>query len=363
MTSAFPTSRWLRPELHGVPSYGSAVVSPAGYEGPTHKLSSNESPYPPSEAVIEAMQGAARASNRYPDMFADDMAGVLAEHYALPADRVAVAGGSLVLLQQAVQAVASPGDEVLFGWRSYEAYPIIAEVARCTSVRAPLHQHRLDLDQLAQRVSDATRIVIVCSPNNPTSTDISSRELEGFLEALPPSCLVILDQAYREFATSETVPDGLHLQERFDQLLVLRTFSKAHSLAGARIGWCVGDPEILQALRRVALPFTLSRVAAAAAMAALAEDAGSVSGRLAAIIGERNRVAARLRQFGFEVPASEANFLWLPLADKADSFAYECARVGISVRCFSGEGVRVTIGTVTANDLVIEAAQSFISKR
>jgi histidinol-phosphate aminotransferase len=305
------------------------------------------------------MERASRDSNRYPEMFADDLAGLLAEHHGLSADRVTVAGGSLVLLQQAVQAVASPGDEVLFGWRSYEAYPIITQVARGVSVMVPLFQHRLDLAEMAQRVSDATRIVIVCSPNNPTSTDISSSELEGFLESLPAKCLVILDQAYREFSTGEEVPDGLALQERFDQLLVLRTFSKAHNLAGARIGWGVGEPEILRALRRVALPFTLSKVASAAAAATLAEDAELLSHRVSGIVGERNRLIDALRQLGLEVPASEANFVWLPLGDSSDAFADKCAQKGVSVRCFTGEGVRVTIGTRVANDLVLEAARSF----
>jgi histidinol-phosphate aminotransferase len=351
--------RWLRPELRDVPSYGSAVVAPAAQSGPVHKLSSNESPYPPSEAVLEAVGRAARSANRYPDMFGDDLATMLAARHSLPADRVAVAGGSLVLLQQALQAAASPGDEVVLGWRSYEAYPIIVQVARCKSVLVPLFEHRLDLSQMAERATDATRIVIVCSPNNPTSTDVSSESLEELLEALPASCLVILDQAYREFSTDKGSPDGLVLQERFDNLLVLRTFSKAHSLAGARIGWCVGDPGIISALRRVALPFTLSRLASAAAAAAVAEDPRAVAGRVAAIVAERDRLGESLRQVGFEVPASQTNFVWLPLCERSDSFAALCAQAGASVRCFSGEGVRVTVGSAAANDLVIELARSF----
>jgi histidinol-phosphate aminotransferase len=313
--------------------------------------------------VVEAIARAARVSNRYPDMFGDDLAGMLAEHHGLPADRVAAAGGSLVLLQQAVQAIASPGDEVLFGWRSYEAYPIIVQVARCLSVTVPLSQHRLDMQQLAEHITDATRIVILCSPNNPTSTDVSSESLEAFLEVLPSNCLVILDEAYREFSTGKSVPDGLSLQERFDNLLVLRTFSKAHNLAGARIGWCAGDPEIVRALRRVALPFTLSRLACAAAAAAIAEDPATVSSRVAAIVAERERLSGRLREIGFEVPASEANFVWLPLGNRSDSFALCCARMAVSVRGFSGEGVRITVGTPTANDLVIDAGESFASER
>lgn len=278
-------SRWLSPELGDIASYGSAVVAPSGYPGPTYKLSSNESPYPPSDAVVEAVHRAARLSNRYPDIFGQDLAGLLAEHHGIARDRVAAAGGSLVLMQQAIQAVASPGDEVLFAWRSYEAYPIITQVARCSAVPVPLREHRLDLVGMARFINDATRVVIVCSPNNPTSTDVSSSDLEAFLKDVPPRCLVILDEAYREFSTAKSVPNGLRLQEDCDHLLVLRTFSKAHNLAGARIGWCVGDPEIIRALQRVALPFTLSRLAAAAATAVIAEGAGSLTSRVAAIVG------------------------------------------------------------------------------
>ena len=355
--------RWLLPELQNMASYGSAATSPGSYLSPTYKSSSNASPYPPSQAVVEAVAGAARVSNRYPDMFGDDLAGLLAQVHGLDRDRVAVAGGSLVLLQQAIQAVASPGDEVLFAWRSYEAYPIIVQVARCQGVTVPLSEHRVDIDQLAEHVTPATRIVIVCSPNNPTSTDISSKGLEAFLEALPTTCLVILDEAYREFSTGESVPDGLGLQERFDNLLVLRTFSKAHNLAGARIGWCAGDPQIVRALRAVALPFTLSRLASAAAAAAIAEGPSSVSSRVASIITERERLVARLQETGLEVPTSETNFVWLPLGTRSDSFAAHCAELGVSVRCFSGEGVRVSVGTPSADDLVIEAGERFASQR
>jgi histidinol-phosphate aminotransferase len=349
--------RWLRPELRDLPTYGSAVVCPPGHVGAWHKLSSNENPYAPSEAVIEAIGRAARSANRYPDPFGDDLAAILAEHHRLPPDRVAVAGGSLVLLQQVVQAVASPGDEVVFGWRSYEAYPIVVQSARCTGLRVPLREHRLDLNSISARVTARTRLVIVCSPNNPTGTDVLASELESFAETLPPGCLLVLDEAYREFSTGPTTPDGLGLQERHDHVLVLRTFSKAHNLAGARIGWCAGDPEILRAMRRVALPFTVSRLASAAAAQAIAGH--SAANRLKEIVSERDRLAERLRTAGFKVPASQTNFLWLVLGDSSDSFAARCAESGVSVRCFSGEGVRVTVGRAEANNRVAQVASSF----
>jgi histidinol-phosphate aminotransferase len=351
------TDRWLRPELRDLPTYGSAVVCPPAHMGAWYKLSSNENPYAPSEAVIEAIGRAARSANRYPDPFGDDLAAVLAEHHHLPPDRVAVAGGSLVLLQQVVQAVASPGDEVAFGWRSYEAYPIVVQSARCTRLRVPLRNHCLDLEAISARVTARTRLAIVCSPNNPTGTDVSASELEGFAETLPPGCLLVLDEAYREFSAGPATPDGLGLQERLDHVLVLRTFSKAHNLAGARIGWCAGDPEILRAMRRVALPFTVSRLASAAAAQAIADY--SAANRLEEIISERERLAENLRGAGFEVPASQTNFLWLVLGDRSDSFAARCAESAVSVRCFSGEGVRVTVGTAEANDRVAQVANSF----
>ena len=285
--------------------------------------------------MVSAIGQAAREANRYPPVFGDDLAGTLARRHGLSADRVAVAGGSLVLLQQAVLATASPGDEVLFGWRSYEAYPIIVQTARCKGVAIPLREHRLDLGGLERHISAATRIAIVCSPNNPTGADVTSRELESFLEVSRDRCLVILDEAYREFSTASDAPNGLELQERFDHLLVLRTFSKAHNLAGARVGWGIGHPEIISALIRVALPFTLSRLASAAAAASVADVSAASAARVAQITSERERVTTALSQLGFKIPDSQANFFWVPLGEGSDEFSAACARRGVSVRCFS----------------------------
>lgn len=354
--------RWLRPELADLPVYLPGTGAPPGYRGSWHKLSSNESPYPPPAAVLAAIERAAEQANRYPPIFGEDLALSVARHHGLVPERVAVAGGSLVLLQQAVQATASPGDEVVFAWRSYEAYPIIVRTARCRPVAVPLTDHRLDLQRLAESVTDATRVVIACSPNNPTGTDVTPGDIEEFLRATAGRCLVVLDQAYKEFADRKETPDGLALQSRFEHVLVLRTFSKAHNLAGARIGWCAGHPEIVSALQRVALPFTLNRLASAAASASLEQAADETADRVSSIVAERDRVSRALRALGFEVPVSQANFVWLPLGPCSLRFAECCGRVGVSVRCFDGEGVRVTIGAPPDNDLVLEAAASHMAR-
>jgi histidinol-phosphate aminotransferase len=206
-------------------------------------------------------------------------------------------------------------------------------------------------------VTDRTRLVFVCNPNNPTGTAVRSKELTRFLDAVPPHVVVVLDEAYREFVTDPDVPDGVALTLRGGNIAVLRTFSKAYGLAGVRVGYCVAPPPLARLLAKVAVPFAVSRLAQAAALAALA-DAAAVPSRCLPVTRERDRVRAALLAAGYDVTPSQANFLWLPLGPATADFAAHCARHSILVRSFPDEGIRVTLGLPAENDAFLAAATS-----
>lgn len=339
--------------------YGTqALATNAG--GALRKLSSNESPYPPSHQVVAAIAEAARNGNRYPTLFGEEVAARLADDHGVGADAVTVGGGSLMLLQQILQALASPGDEIMFGWRSYEAYPILVQTSRCVPAKVPLKSYRLDLGAMSDRISSRTRVVVLCNPNNPTGTVLTSDMVEQFLGTVPSDCAVVLDEAYCEFGQS---PNGIGdrlIRGGWENVLSLRTFSKAFRLAGLRIGYCVSSSEMISAVRRVALPFTVSRVAAAAALVCLQEGLDSKSAVIRGIVAERERLAASFVEMGVDVPPSQANFVWLPLGGRSEEFALACADAGVGVRCFDGEGVRLTIGLAPDNDTVVRVGEQLL---
>ena len=211
---------------------------------------------------------------------------------------------------------------------------------------------------MAGAITDRTRLVFVCNPNNPTGTAVTRAELSAFLDAVPPHVLVGLDEAYREFVTDPDVPDGLDLLAEHPNLVVLRTFSKAYRLAGLRVGYAVAAAEVAKALRKVAVPFAVSAPAQAAALAALDHEAELLAA-CRDVAAERARVVAELRSTGYPVPQTHANFAWLPLGTDAQRFAAHCAEQKVIVRPFAGDGVRVTIGSPEDNDAFLAAAGSF----
>ncbi|MGH7642053.1 MAG: histidinol-phosphate transaminase [Candidatus Dormibacteria bacterium] len=347
-----------RAYLDHMPRYaaGSSAVRADG--APGHKLSSNESPYPLPESMVTAMAAAAVGANRYPGD-GRELARRLAEKHSVPPDTVAVAGGSLELLRDLLTAYAGHDSEVVFGWRSYEAYPILVQSLGARSVRVPLRDERLDLTALAAAIHARTRVVLLANPNNPSGTVVAADALGNFAKAVPDECLLILDEAYSEYADPELGGQGIALARSQPNIVVMRTFSKAYALAGMRIGWCVADPEVVETVAQVALPFTLTTVAQAAAVAALDQEE-LLAGQVRATVAERERVRTNLVAAGFTVPVSGANFLWLPLGARSQGFAEECRTAGISVRCFPGDGVRVTIGTSFENDGFLEFANSYL---
>jgi histidinol-phosphate aminotransferase len=217
---------------------------------------------------------------------------------------------------------------------------------------------RHDLDAMAAAITDRTRLVLLCSPNNPTGTAIRRGELERFLDRVPADLLVVIDEAYREFVRDPDVPDALEVYRDRPNVAVLRTFSKAYGLAGLRVGFGVAHEPVAAALRKTAVPFGVSSLAQTAATASLrAED--ELFERVEALVKERSRVHDALREQGWSQPASEANFVWLRLGERTAEFAAACEAAGVVVRPFADEGARVTIGETEANDIFLRVAARF----
>jgi histidinol-phosphate aminotransferase len=355
-------TRLTRADLDALPAYvpGRNVADLVRELGIAEaiKLASNEVPFGPLPGVAEAIAQAATTSHRYPDMGVTELRDKLARRYGVDASRLVTGCGSVALAEHLVKATCLPGDEIVYAWRSFEAYPIIAAGTGATSVRVPnTAGHAHDLPALAAAITDRTRVAIVCNPNNPTGTSVRKAELDRFLDDVPSDVLVVLDEAYREFVTDEQVPDALTTYGDRPNVVVLRTLSKAWGLAGLRVGFLVGQPEVAAAIRKVVTPFSTSLVAQAAALAALdAED--EVRRRCAIVVAERERVTEALRKLSVEVPTSQANFVWLPLGDKAAAFGAACESRGVIVRAFQPDGVRVTIGTPEENDAFLAAAEA-----
>lgn len=346
-----------KPAARGVVQNLPAYVPGArvGVEG-AYKLSSNENPFEPLPSVREAIAQAAGQVNRYPDMFATELGEALAARHGLAPEAVVTGCGSVAVLGHVLQAFCDAGDEVVHAWRSFEAYPIAISLQGAVGVPVPLAADgRHDLPALAAAVGPRTRVVLVCSPNNPTGPAVRSDELGAFLAAVPQHVLVVLDEAYVEFVRDAAVPDGTALLAAHPNLVVLRTFSKAFGLAGLRVGYALAHPDIAAAIRTASTPFGVNHLAQVAALASL-RAADELAERVDAIVAERTRVLAGLRAQGWSIPASEANFVWLPTADRTAALAADAVARGLLVRPFGGEGIRITVGEPPANDRLLEVA-------
>jgi histidinol-phosphate aminotransferase len=328
------------------------------------KLASNEVAFPPLPAVVEALTAAAGETNRYPDNGAVVLTRALADRYGVDPTQVATGCGAVTICQELAQAYNDPGTSIAFAWRSFEMYPLLARVAGASALQVPLTPGRPggpadthDLDALAAAIDDSTRLVFVCNPNNPTGTAVRRAELERFLDTVPGDTLVVLDEAYREFVTDPDVPDGLELMRGRPNVAVLRTFSKAWGLAGLRVGYLIAeDPAVAEAVRKTHVPFSVSMLAQAAAVAALASEE-EVRARCAAVVAERARLTAALRERGVPVEDSQANFVWLPLGEQALPVAAALEARAVITRPFAGEGIRVTVGTPEEDDVFLGALE------
>ena len=351
----------LRPVLDRFAPYKPGKP-PSAIDGPGHKLSSNESPFGPLPSVLKVIAEAAAEINRYPDNGAGALTQAIAGRYGVPAGHIAVGCGSVGVLQQVLEAVCDPGVEVMYAWRSFEAYPYLADLAGATSVQVPLRDERHDLAAMAEAITDRTRLIFVCNPNNPTGTAVGRADLEWFLDQVPGDCLVALDEAYVQYARDPDLPDGVELYRDRPNVAVLRTFSKAYGLAGLRVGFLIGHPVVAQAVRKTMLTFTVSSLAQAAAIASLEAEAELLE-RVNQIVGERGRVTAALGELGWTVPPSEGNFVWLRLGADTTDFAGACDDAGVSIRPFANEGARVTIADAPANDAFLAVAAAFRADR
>jgi histidinol-phosphate aminotransferase len=350
----------LRPELVGLPAYVPGKTVPGSI-----KLASNETVFGPLPSVRMAIERATDNVNRYPDSACIQLKAELAKHLSSASsadfapEQVAVSCGSVSLCQQLVQITASAGDEVVMGWRSFELYPPQVQVAGASAVKVPLTDHTYDLYAMLAAVTDRTRLIFVCNPNNPTSTVVDPDALARFVDAVPSRIVIAIDEAYVEYIRDGMLPDSLELARSRSNVVVLRTFSKAYGLAGLRVGYAVGHPDLITALDKVFVPFSVTSISQAAAIASL-NAADELLARTDAVVAERSRVAAALRDAGFSLPPTQANFVWLPLGARTEDFVAQAANARIVVRPYGTDGVRVTVGAPEENDALLQFARDWI---
>ncbi|MCA0292697.1 MAG: histidinol-phosphate transaminase [Tetrasphaera sp.] len=348
-----------RPLLDDLPAYKPGLP-PAPVPGMTaYKISSNENPYPPLPSVLDTVRSAAERMNRYPDASNGALRQALSRFLDVPEDWIACGTGSVAVLGQIITAMCDPDDEVVFAWRSFEAYPIVVTLAAAKGVPVPLTaDHRHDLSAMAAAITPRTKVVLVCTPNNPTGTVVTDAELRMFLDRVPRRVLVVIDEAYVEFGADPTAPDAMELLREHPNVCVLRTFSKAYGLAGLRVGYAVAHPPIAVALRMTATPFGVNLLAQEAAVSSL-EAGDELDVRVKDLVAERDRVEAALAEQGWRLPPSQANFVWFPLGADTPDFARVCEEQALTVRPYDHDGVRATIGEPEASDRLIEIAATW----
>jgi histidinol-phosphate aminotransferase len=307
--------------------------------------------------VADAIAGV----NRYPDDRSAALTDALAAHCGVDPAQVLLGAGSVDLCRLAFAATVDAGDEVVFAWPSFEMYPILAQQVGADAVRVPLLDQRHDLGAIADAVTARTRLVFVCNPNNPTSTAVGRGAMTEFLQRVPEDCLVVIDEAYREFVTSADFPDGLDMLAAHDNVAVLRTFSKAYGLAALRVGYAIAHPRVIDGLRKVAMPFRVNGLAQVAALASLAAH-DEMRARVDEVVAERGRLSRALRDLGLAIPQSEANFVWLDIPAQAAALGSFSERRGVVMRVFAGVGVRITVGTVEENDRVVAVLEAALAE-
>lgn len=345
----------LRPEILALRAYSQG--KPA--DNDAFKLSSNENPFEPIPEVAAAIAAGAGV-NRYPNAAGLELRSRLAERFGVRVEEVHLGAGSVSILAQLIQAVAGPGDEIVYAWRSFEAYPGLVAVAGATSIHVPTDAHgRHDLSAMIGAITERTRAVIVCSPNNPTGTIVTSSEFETFMAAVPGDILVILDEAYIEFVTDGSSVDGQKLSGRYPNLVILRTFSKAYGLAGLRIGYAVGPEYILDTARTTAIPLSVTDPAQRAALVSLDHEE-LLFERVDRLSALRDEVWRELVNQGWRVPVPQGNFLWLATGASTEAAVEVFTSAGIVVRPLYPDGIRVSIGEPQSVDKLLRAAAEVV---
>lgn len=319
------------------------------------KLASNENPDPPADPIVAAVVGAATGVNRYADHRASAVRDALAARLGVDVGQVTVGNGSAGILQQVCFSYLEPDDAVVYPWRSFEVYPVFTRLMNARAVPVPLTpDETYDFDDLVDAVDGSTKVLFLATPNNPIGNACTTAELRQLCERVPDDVIICIDEAYHEFLdpsygdpVDELVPD-------FPNVLVTRTFSKAHALAGLRVGYAVGHPELIATIDKTLVPFAVNALAQAAALAALDHD-DVIQASVQQILAERARVEVELAAAGWTFPVHQANFVWLRLGDRTADVGLELERRGVVVRPFDGEGIRVTVGTAGENDRFLSA--------
>jgi histidinol-phosphate aminotransferase len=350
----------VRSAIAGLPTYSAGKPAPKMDRELSFKLSSNENPFPPLPGVIEATAAALTQMNRYPDIASSEMTSALSSRLGVPGEQLAFATGSVGVLYHLLQATCEAGDEVVYAWRSFEAYPIAVPVTGATPVPVPLAPGAVhDLDAMRQAVTSATKAIMLCTPNNPTGPALQHQPVIDFIDSVPDHIMIVLDEAYVEFVTDPEGLRGLDAMAGRPNVVVLRSFSKAYGLAGFRVGYCVAESDLAAAVRAVSLPFGVSIAAQAAVIASLAAEPQLLD-RVADLVESRDALAAGLRDLGFDVPDAQGNFVWLPGGPRTAAYAAAFASAGLIVRPYASggdwDGLRITVGEPTANARLLEVA-------
>jgi histidinol-phosphate aminotransferase len=349
--------------LAAIPVYPAAETY--AYDGRLTKLASNETPWEPLPEVIAAAEGALRGLNRYPDPDKTELRGRIAARCDVAPGRVAVGNGSCEILLAAAAAMLEPGAEIVYAWPSFSMYPQLAAMTGARAVTVPLHADgRHDLEAMAREVTHATRIVLVCNPNNPTATALPVADIDAFAADLPGHVALLVDEAYVEFSTMQDPDESLDLLKRHPNVVLLRTFSKVYGLCGLRVGYALGPEPFRLAVDRVRQPFSVNAAAQAAAIEALAHQ-DEVERRVERTAVERVHVESELAERGLETSESQANFSWVALGDREEAEVVRgLAERGVIVRAGAALGeegrLRVTYGTRDENDRFLAALDELL---
>jgi histidinol-phosphate aminotransferase len=342
-----------RPAVDRLPAYrpGKGAAQAEAEHGITNaiKLASNENPDAPLDSILAAVAEAAAGANRYADHRATALRERIGQWLGVDAAGVTIGAGSVGLLQQLFLTFVDAGDEVVYPWRSFEVYPVYTKLMGGVEITTPLtSEHAFDLDALATAITPSTRMVLLATPNNPTGTALHTSELRQLLRGIDPGTVVVIDEAYREFLDPSFGDPATELVPEFPNVVVTRTFSKAHGLAGIRVGYAIGHPDVIASIDKTLFPFAVNGLAQAAAIAAI-DSIDLIQERVGRILGERARVTASLAADGWSMPDAQANFVYLPLGERTDSIYLDLERRGIVTRPFANEGIRVTIGSAEQN--------------
>ncbi|GAA4106028.1 histidinol-phosphate transaminase [Enteractinococcus coprophilus] len=347
----------FRRALDTVPTYQPGK-QPAVVPGLTpYKLSSNELHLPPLPEILETMADVPNPAG-YPDPTASALIAGLSEYLDVPTGHITVGGGASEIISALARVTTETGTETVYPWPSFELYPQTAALNGGTLKPVALtaaHEH--DLTAMADAITEQTRMVLLCSPNNPTGTSIKQDNFEAFMERVPSDVLVVIDEAYWEFCTDPDALDGLAAAKAYDNVVLVRTFSKAHGLAGFRVGYAVAQPHVITALRKAILTFSVAQLSQNVALASL-HQVDVIQARARSVAAARDEFVTALRSQGWEVPDAHANFVWLPLGDLAERFEDACIAQAIAVRKLT-DGVRISIGAPEAMQRVVDIAGKF----